>query len=1162
MFLLRVADGQNNLMIDWNFQFNEYTAAEIAANKLLKLKQANFILPDPKQTSALYLVGRYRGLGSVIRFNKRDGTVRWHAQFNKMSRINSVSQSANDDDIFICGDYQPNEKTDVEPYDSKVLYKATMARLKDDGDVSWIITASGRHPLYDNGVTYNHQDKCMAITYYKEKEQLAVIIQGKMSEVRPNYKGNYYDTILVQMDSGGTAQKVVVITQGSLGYDMYTAKNGIFFIGDNMYFSGWSYGFETERQTLKKSTTSPDYDVYIYKYRFGQTNTCLRLFEAEYRTIQRNMEFTQSSQVESTGLYSFTTAYRSIPMNKEDNYFLPYQSRYSGGFALLDTMKIPRPCAFASQNLTSVQYYRGQNTKQYNLFAENSAKVASYMTGTPKIIYQNGQDASNLAKYNRQANTIDIFTNNDDVGIKKTIIRSCDSMNRLLEMNLYIEVLANTYPDFVSEPETSFVLAVNEVYQYELPAVKDPEGNDEPEVYVGYMEQQEDKYPEFLYFTNSTNTIKFNPDSKKYAGRTYYFTIVVKEKHSDSVKYSFYATVRVTGDSTEQANQAYVIGGDNAGKTEVNYTITYVDDKGKGSMKFTSPIHMKWVEEHFNDFFKIYWRDTDYRKTKENLQLLDFKPTNFSADAMTIDFEIRFSKPYRVGLLVKKSDRLHIDVQMEESQYNGTYGLWLGDPKTYVLGTTAAKIRLELIFDFDNEVMATFRSTAKNMYWVIIGLIILQFILLLIRGVGLLPVWVFIEYLQLVAFMPIYNFRLIPYLYDAFKPALVSHMIIFDDTPFIEDMDSYYFNQNYEYYWLSVGKMFQAFFFVCVLLVLIILANIIVFAIYKANCSNVTLNSWAARQMTQFKFNVYIRFYMLVYFDTTFFSVMKILEKKENDTVLRKAALLVSYIIFVVNIVLPVFLIAHINRKFEILAMKEAKQSFNTLLLKIDKASRWRIINPAYFFARRLLTAMLLTLPIDNTFIFLQYVFILMSSHAYVLYMVAVKPFQTPGINSYVLASETFYSALIIAIFIFSDATPEMSIKFGAGVALIVSLIMLVVSNVIMNIYYMVQGPVKIKKAIKESTLKRAEKEALERAEEEERKLKKKKEEEEFTKIPDETMNMSSIDASNTTQQNNTMSELNNAGKKRAKGGKNAKKKGTDDNLAEAGLGGLGQDDF
>ena len=40
-------------------------------------------------------------------------------------------------------------------------------------------------------------------------------------------------------------------------------------------------------------------------------------------------------------------------------------------------------------------------------------------------------------------------------------------------MNLYIEVLANTYPDFVSEPETSFVLGVNEVFQYELPRVVD-----------------------------------------------------------------------------------------------------------------------------------------------------------------------------------------------------------------------------------------------------------------------------------------------------------------------------------------------------------------------------------------------------------------------------------------------------------------------------------------------------------------------------------------------------------------------------------------------------------------------------------------------------------------------------------------------------------------
>ena len=49
--------------------------------------------------------------------------------------------------------------------------------------------------------------------------------------------------------------------------------------------------------------------------------------------MQNNFESVyEDSEVKSKGLYSFTTTYRSIPMDKEDNYFLPYPSRYSGGF--------------------------------------------------------------------------------------------------------------------------------------------------------------------------------------------------------------------------------------------------------------------------------------------------------------------------------------------------------------------------------------------------------------------------------------------------------------------------------------------------------------------------------------------------------------------------------------------------------------------------------------------------------------------------------------------------------------------------------------------------------------------------------------------------------------------------------------------------------------
>lgn len=278
------------------------------------------------------------------------------------------------------------------------------------------------------------------------------------------------------------------------------------------------------------------------------------------------------------------------------------------------------------------------------------------------------------------------------------------------------------------------------------------------------------------------------------------------------------------------------------------------------------------------------------------------------------------------------------------------------------------------------------------MYWVLIGLIAVQFVLLIWRGVGLQTVWVLIEYLQLVSFMPIYNFRFIPYLYDAFKPALVSHLIIFDETPIYSGFDDDYFNKNYENYWLSVGRLSQAFFFYIVILVVIVLANIAIFVLFKINFGTESMKAWVKRRMVQFKFNVYIRYYMLVYFDTTFFAVMKIFEGN-NTTTLRKLALLLSYIVFVINIVVPVSLVTTIYRRFDILKIKDAKQAFNTLLLRLDKNSKVRVIVPAYFFLRRCLTACLLTLPIDHTFIFLQYVFILMSSHAFVLFMVAVKPF-------------------------------------------------------------------------------------------------------------------------------------------------------------------------
>jgi hypothetical protein len=47
--------------------------------------------------------------------------------------------------------------------------------------------------------------------------------------------------------------------------------------------------------------------------------------------------------------------------------FYPYVSGWAGGFDLSDSFRIPRPCAYSSYNMTSVEYYRGQKAMTYDI---------------------------------------------------------------------------------------------------------------------------------------------------------------------------------------------------------------------------------------------------------------------------------------------------------------------------------------------------------------------------------------------------------------------------------------------------------------------------------------------------------------------------------------------------------------------------------------------------------------------------------------------------------------------------------------------------------------------------------------------------------------------------------------------------------------------------
>ena len=66
-----------------------------------------------------------------------------------------------------------------------------------------------------------------------------------------------------------------------------------------------------------------------------------------------------------------------------------------------------------------------------------------------------------------------------------------------------------------------------------------------------------------------------------------------------------------------------------------------------------------------------------------------------------------------------------------------------------------ARARIELTFDYESESMI---NVTKFSYVVMVcfaGFLVIQLIILLYKNVGLLTFWIFLEYSQLVAFLPL-----------------------------------------------------------------------------------------------------------------------------------------------------------------------------------------------------------------------------------------------------------------------------------------------------------------------------------------------------------------------------------------------------------------------
>lgn len=107
------------------------------------------------------------------------------------------------------------------------------------------------------------------------------------------------------------------------------------------------------------------------------------------------------------------------------------------------------------------------------------------MTEEQEFIFQNGSSCSAFAWLGKdtlgQNTTVWVQTDDQNlVGTQRTIIRGCDAMSNLLEVNFYINVSSNSAPEFNTDLQTQWSLNVGDNITYKLPLFSDPEGNDVP----------------------------------------------------------------------------------------------------------------------------------------------------------------------------------------------------------------------------------------------------------------------------------------------------------------------------------------------------------------------------------------------------------------------------------------------------------------------------------------------------------------------------------------------------------------------------------------------------------------------------------------------------------------------------------------------------------
>ena len=363
------------------------------------------------------------------------------------------------------------------------------------------------------------------------------------------------------------------------------------------------------------------------------------------------------------------------------------------------------------------------------------------------------------------------------------MLRGCSRFNEYIELFLNVDILANNPPSFETSLVQNHEMKQGDVLRYQLPKLIDKEGNDVPALYVRNTTGK--PYPPFMFFENKTQTLVFRPHSVYYQGYKYYWDVVVYEKNSPEVNAVLPCSIEVVGEVIDPM--------DYINFTDISFKMTKLDESSNGVLSFSHAVNLTFISENFDDIFDYYLQNVTYHEHKENCPLLDFEITPpVNETGRNLFFRATFDWSYFLGLLVRRKDKffIHMNHRILDTygfitdEYAPLRGMFLGNhSETRIFPEVCYKDKagddsspdgfyenrkklytqrvIPLQFDMRSKFqlysdhfvildhqMVYMKAFAEGAYWYLSVFLVLQFFVLTIQNVGLLPLWSVLDYMQ------------------------------------------------------------------------------------------------------------------------------------------------------------------------------------------------------------------------------------------------------------------------------------------------------------------------------------------------------------------------------------------------------------------------------